>query len=83
MTVVKICLMIVFRTPEGCDQLDQRDSGEEEEEGLYPCPAQSTIKEEPGHDSDLDEPVFDIGIRRSDSSKVSEKLKLYYHHNQV
>ena len=69
--IVNISCFIFSRTPEGCEKLDHRESGEEEEDDMFPCLPQSTIREEPGNDSDLDEPVWDFGIRRSDSSKVS------------
>ena len=67
---------VYFRTPEGYEKVDEResgDNGEEDDEGrLYPCPEEDTsaLQEELGHDSDPEHPDWDIGIRRSANSKV-------------
>ena len=70
--VINSMYIMYSRTPEGCDKLGHRESVEEEEEDdMFPCSTHSTIKEEPANDSETEEPVWDFGIRRSGSSKVS------------
>ena len=82
-THVRCC--VYFRTPEGYEKVDERESGdnaEEDDEGrLYPCPEEDTsaLQEDLGHDSDPEHPDWDIGIRRSANSKVRVFTILFSH----
>lgn len=62
----------IWQTSEGCEKVEQTESGDDEDDRLYPCPEENTITEDLGNDSDLEQPEWDIGIRRSEASKGRE-----------